>query len=86
MGPSVSSELCQISPLYSIDVQRMLFWDIAIIIRYPEWFQSSNRYSGNVQMSICVRFSERNGNVLKYHMEEICYSIIPLLHNENELF
>jgi len=47
----------------------MLFWDIAITIRYPEWFQLSNECPGNVQVSTCVRFYERNGNILKYHME-----------------
>jgi len=52
-----------------MDVQRMSFWDIVIIIRYPEWSQLSNGYPGNVQVSTCVRSYERNGNVLKYHTE-----------------
>jgi len=50
-------------------VQRMSFWDIAIIIRYPEWSQLSNGYPEDIQVSTCVRSYGRNGNVLKYHME-----------------
>jgi len=72
MDPSASLELCQINPhstLYLMDVQRMSFWDISITIRYPEWSQLSNGYPENVQMSTFVRSYERNGNVLKYHME-----------------
>jgi len=37
-----------------MDVQWMSFWDIAITIRYSEWSQLSNGYSGDVQVSICM--------------------------------
>jgi len=47
------------STLYPIDVQRMSFWDIVIIIRYPEWFQLFNGYPRDVQVSICVRFLQK---------------------------
>jgi len=35
----------------------------------PEWSQLSNGYSGDVQMSTCVKSYGQNGNILKYHME-----------------
>jgi len=63
----------------------MSFWDITIIIRYPEWSQLSNGYPGDVQVSTCVRSYGRNGNILKYYGSEK-YIIVPLLHNKNELF
>jgi len=71
------------APIYPMNVQRMSFWNIAIIIRYPE-SQLSNGYPGDVQVSTCVRSYGRNGNILKYGSEK--YVIVPLLYNENELF
>jgi len=65
-----------------MDVQRMSFWDIAITIRYSEWSQLANGYPEEV--STYVRSYGQNGNILKYGSEK--YVIIPLLHNENELF
>jgi len=63
------------STLYLMDVQRMSFWDIAIIIKYPEWSQLSNGYPGDVQVSTQVC------EILRYGSEK--YVIVPLLHNEN---
>jgi len=50
-----------------MDFIQRIFWDIAV--RYPEWSQLSNEYPVDIQVSTCVRFYERNGNILKYHME-----------------
>jgi len=71
--------------LYPMDVQRMSFWDLAITIRYPEWFQLSNGYLGNVQVSTCV-ILQTKWKYFKIPYGSEKYVIVLLLHSADELF
>jgi len=52
-----------------MDVQRMSYWDIAIIIRYPELVLVIQRISRDIEVFTCVRSYRQNRNISKYHMK-----------------